>query len=398
MHRALGSRPNRAPDSPVLGGHEGDAVSLNRTATSPQRPTAVLLVVSVILACAGFAVVYAEPVRAEATQQPCLVPPSGLVSLWRGEGNGADAHGTNHGVLEGGVGFVPGRRGSAFDFDGIDDDLLIPASSSLQLETAFTVEFWFSFPFDVVPGSPTHTNGTQLINKGWTDGFGIQNGGGDLELGYEHPRLYSTTASWLANIWYHAALTYAAGSYHLYVNGVLEASVYRPDPLLGDLEDMYFSHALATPFNPARWYRQRLDEIAVYDRALTADEIAGRAGDCLEPYPFTGFFTPVDNPPVLNAMNAGRAVPVKFSIGADEGLNILAAGYPKSEQIACDSTALVDGVEETLTAGASTLTYNPVTAQYTYVWKTDRAWTATCRQLVVKLVDGTVHRANFQFT
>ena len=36
---------------------------------------------------------------------------------------------------------------------------------------------------------------------------------------------------------------------------------------------------------------------------------------------------------------------------------------------------------------------------YTYVWKTDKNnWAKTCRQLVVKLNDGSFYRANFQFT
>jgi len=34
---------------------------------------------------------------------------------------------------------------------------------------------------------------------------------------------------------------------------------------------------------------------------------------------------------------------------------------------------------------------------YVYVWKTDKSWARTCRQLVVKLDDGTSHRANFSF-
>jgi hypothetical protein len=91
-------------------------------------------------------------------------------------------------------------------------------------------------------------------------------------------------------------------------------------------------------------------------------------------------------------------VPVKFSLGGDRGMDILAAGYPKSEQIACDSTVLLDGVEETVAAGSSALTYDPATAQYKYVWKTDRAWADTCRQLVIRLLDGTYHRANFKLT
>ena len=33
---------------------------------------------------------------------------------------------------------------------------------------------------------------------------------------------------------------------------------------------------------------------------------------------------------------------------------------------------------------------------YNYVWKTDRGW-RSCRELIVKLVDGTYHRAVFDF-
>ena len=47
-------------------------------------------------------------------------------------------------------------------------------------------------------------------------------------------------------------------------------------------------------------------------------------------YNWSGFFPPVDNLPALNSVKAGSAIPVKFSLGGDKGLNIFAAGYPKS--------------------------------------------------------------------
>jgi dipeptidyl aminopeptidase/acylaminoacyl peptidase len=114
-------------------------------------------------------------------------------------------------------------------------------------------------------------------------------------------------------------------------------------------------------------------------------------------YDFSGFFQPVDNLPTLNEVKAGSAIPVKFSLGGDQGLSILAAGYPKSEQIMCSSTAEVDGIESTVTAGSSGLTYDSTTDRYTYVWKTSKSWASTCRQLVVKLDDTTSHRASFKF-
>jgi hypothetical protein len=113
---------------------------------------------------------------------------------------------------------------------------------------------------------------------------------------------------------------------------------------------------------------------------------------------FSNFFAPVDPLPTFNAVKAGGSVPVRFSLSRDQGLNIFAAGYPKSEAIPCDSNAQIDGIEETVSAGNSNLSYDPATDTYTYVWKTNKIWAKTCRQLVLKLDDGTFYRANFNFT
>ena len=115
------------------------------------------------------------------------------------------------------------------------------------------------------------------------------------------------------------------------------------------------------------------------------------------PYNFTGFFAPINNLPTLNEMKAGQAAPVKFSLGGNQGLNIFAAGSPSSIQVNCSTSAPIDPVEETETAGSSSLSYDAASAQYKYVWKTESSWKNTCRQLTVTLRDGTVHQANFKF-
>lgn len=112
-------------------------------------------------------------------------------------------------------------------------------------------------------------------------------------------------------------------------------------------------------------------------------------------YDWNGFFRPIDNVPTINQVKAGSAVPVKFSLGGNQGLNIMAAGYPKSAPAACDASATVDNLEETVTAGSSSLSYDPLTDQYIYVWKTQKTWNG-CHQLVVKLIDGTEHKAIFK--
>jgi hypothetical protein len=113
-------------------------------------------------------------------------------------------------------------------------------------------------------------------------------------------------------------------------------------------------------------------------------------------YNWTGFFQPIENQPVVNVAKAGSAIPVKFSLHGNQGLSIVMAGYPASGVIACNSSDPASLVEETVTAGGSTLTYDGGADQYIYVWKTEKSWNG-CRQLVIQLKDGTYHRANFQF-
>jgi predicted extracellular nuclease len=110
---------------------------------------------------------------------------------------------------------------------------------------------------------------------------------------------------------------------------------------------------------------------------------------------FTGFFRPVDNLPARNRAHAGSAIPLKFSLDGYQGLDILAGGYPRAVATACDAS-IVDDVEEAVVS-ASGLTYDASADRYVFVWKTDKRWAGTCRQLVLKLRDGTEHRAEFHF-
>ncbi|HEY0661424.1 MAG TPA: HYR domain-containing protein, partial [Lysobacter sp.] len=113
-------------------------------------------------------------------------------------------------------------------------------------------------------------------------------------------------------------------------------------------------------------------------------------------YSFNGFFRPIDNLPVINVVKAGSAIPVKFDLGGNQGLNIFAPGFPASVSASCSASA-TDAIEETVTAGGSSLSYDAGTGHYIYVWKTEKSWTG-CRQLQVKLKDGSSRWATFSFT
>jgi hypothetical protein len=113
-------------------------------------------------------------------------------------------------------------------------------------------------------------------------------------------------------------------------------------------------------------------------------------------FTFGGFYAPVDNLPTVNTAKAGSAIPVKFSLGRDQGIGVLAAGSPSSVRTDCATNVPLDEVEQTAAPGSSGLSYDAATGRYVYVWKTATSWAGQCRELRVTLTDGTVHRAAFK--
>jgi hypothetical protein len=114
-------------------------------------------------------------------------------------------------------------------------------------------------------------------------------------------------------------------------------------------------------------------------------------------YNFAGFFQPVDNAPTLNVAKAGSAIPVKFSLGGNQGLNIFQPGYPQVTTVSCSTSAPTDAIETTVTAGGTSLQYDSTADQYTYVWKTNANWAGTCVQVNLGLNDGSAHAFLVQF-
>jgi hypothetical protein len=100
---------------------------------------------------------------------------------------------------------------------------------------------------------------------------------------------------------------------------------------------------------------------------------------------------------VFNSVKAGSAVPVRFSLAGNLGLSIFSPGYPASKPVKCTTAARFDPVEQTVTAGNSSLSYKPAINTYTYAWKTEKKWAGTCRVLTVQFRDGTQRLAYFLF-
>jgi predicted outer membrane repeat protein len=134
---------------------------------------------------------------------------------------------------------------------------------------------------------------------------------------------------------------------------------------------------------------------------FTAVDLAGNSAsrECTYAviYAFDGFYPPVEPAPALNDAKAGQAIPLKFSLAGDQGLDIIAEGYPASQPVECATLEPAGPLVATQPPGNSGLRYAAGNGGYVYVWKTDKAWAGMCRALVLLLVDGTDHPAYFQF-
>ena len=124
--------------------------------------------------------------------------------------------------------------------------------------------------------------------------------------------------------------------------------------------------------------------------------------DCLE-----GFFGGIAAGPTLNVVNPGANRDMTFTLGGNQGLDILASNSPYSRQVDCNTLKTAAPGQfitprplpvPAETPGNSGLSYDPATDRYTYPWKTLKEWDGTCREFVLTRADGVQHRAYFRFS
>ena len=106
-------------------------------------------------------------------------------------------------------------------------------------------------------------------------------------------------------------------------------------------------------------------------------------------YDFAGFASPATPYPAAASVKAGQPVPLKFSLHGDQGTDVFAAGSP--------GWAPCNGPAEAPTPADGQLSYNTSNDRYAFVATTAKTWAGSCRDLVVSLRDGTIHKARFSF-
>jgi hypothetical protein len=117
-------------------------------------------------------------------------------------------------------------------------------------------------------------------------------------------------------------------------------------------------------------------------------------------YSFDGFLWPVKNPPKVNRWKAGVPVPIRFSLDGFRGPKPEADGYPLSRRCGGgdDTEVVAKAAKKSGSAKKKPVfTYVRRSDQYVMLWKTEKKWAGSCREFVLKLDDGSVHAAQFEF-
>jgi len=247
----------------------------------------------------------------------CMSPLPGIVAWWPGDGNATDIIGGNDGTLHDGATYSAGVVGQAFIFDGEDDRISVPDSGDLNLTKSLTIEAWiyvYSFPpsgtdyFILFRGADGDDVDPYFLSI--TEDFGI--GSLSFQIGNTvgNTDSRSTMSSDIPKgSWLHVAVTLddSTGTRRMFLNGTLKyepvsKTTIRPGGELDPAQNPgvgignvggYPGTTTNAPFHGI------IDELAVYNRALTEEEIksifdAGAEGKCKYQQPT---FEPV---PIIN--------------------------------------------------------------------------------------------------
>jgi len=211
------------------------------------------------------------PPPIEASAAP-LAANAGLVAAYAfDEGSGTavtDISGNgNTGIIGGAVWSTSGRFGNALAFNGTNSQVTVPNADSLQFTAGMTLEAW-------VHPTATPIGWRSLIAKNPDDYFLMASSsvgnrpafGGTWIAGFQSTIGPSVLA---VNTWTHLAATFDGASVRLFANGVQVASQVQTTPLVPSTGTLQIGGSSY----PNEYFAGRIDEVRIYNRALSAAEI-----------------------------------------------------------------------------------------------------------------------------
>jgi len=208
---------------------------------------------------------------------PTDLDPNLVLLLDFEEGSGSIAYdrvvkNRNNGAIYGAV-WTTGRVGFGLEFDGVDDYVSVTHHSSQVIDYP-TVEAWI-----YMTGSAGYRMIAGKINSTDTRFYLLRRHSDDricwsLRSPNDSADLYTSSAL-ATNKWYHIAGTWDGTKQKIYVNGILDGEQTRTFDGIAP-EDKDFMIGIHKDLTSWPW-SGLIDEVRLYNRALSADEIANHA-------------------------------------------------------------------------------------------------------------------------
>lgn len=217
----------------------------------------------------------ADRPKLEVTYYNGSVVTNGLVAWYQFEGDANDSWGTNHGTVYGATftNDTPGLNSSqALSLNGTSSDYVeVPDADALDITGAITLESWVRQ--DVLRSQ-------YIMQK--ADAYGNTLIGGvrvDMKLAGCDPNYILGDGATSADVWYHVVQTYDGANVKTYINGVLTDT----DEVTGTISISAGVLVIGAAGATSNWLDGALDEVRIYDRALSLTEIQQNMNAVPEP-------------------------------------------------------------------------------------------------------------------
>lgn len=206
---------------------------------------------------------------------------TGLAGYYKFDGNANDSSGFgNNGTEQGGPAYISGQCSQAIDFDGVNDYVQLPTASNLNMGVnPFTISAFVK--------TSVSNNGTIFCKYATPTGFhvGFYYDTGKVHMGtfdasHGSTEILSNTSiadgQWHCVAW----VREGDGTLKIYIDGVLDKSQQFP---IVNIDTTIAPRIGVDAQEFLNFYEGSLDEVRVYNRALSVSEIQAVTNDCDPP-------------------------------------------------------------------------------------------------------------------
>jgi hypothetical protein len=192
--------------------------------------------------------------------------PSGLISAWTADGTTADALGINNGALQGGAGYAPGVVRDAFRFNGQDGYFRSPTNLLPTGSQDRTLDLWVKI--DAFVAQEAFFGGYGAFGS-FNQTYHLGASGSTLFFSQWGNAVFGPSLS--TGTWYNVAVTNVGSAVTLYLNGQAVATGNLTIDTPADAP--FYMGRIPGGLGDIRRLDGEVDEIAVFDRALSPGEI-----------------------------------------------------------------------------------------------------------------------------